>query len=155
MKLAHVSPLAVFTEFNLDELEYESEFRTWVFLQNVSKYGAYTTESFGSTIEYYDPISNIDGFLDVQLKFFLVRNSKNVQNSLSVLLRYWVSIIREKYPFNSLVLTLGLQSNSWFVLNEYGKYYYSYESYLENVKCWNNRSIDLDIWKKFRYLEIP
>ena len=160
MNIKRIPPFVIFPDGFLANTKSENEFKVWIISQALWKRDDFKEDSIESVIQYYSPIEKLETFLETQFQFFLIRNSLNCQfsqNQFIDLIRSWLTSIAGKFPLNSFELILSLQSlNSKSTLSsQYGKYYYSYSSYIEYVRSWNNCTVDLITWKKFKFLSIP
>jgi len=109
-------------------------------------------------INSYKPIENEEIFLDFQLKLFLVKNSYHKFDEtldLPSLIFDWSQEVFKHFKNNPLkelkTIFLTLDNKA---LIKYGKYYHNIHEFKDYIIKWNNETITLNIWKKFRYLNI-
>lgn len=159
MNLNPPTPFVIFPDDFFNFIKSKTEFHVWGNLQVLWKKDKFTEDNIDFVIQHYTPIEDIDIFLEIQLQFFLIRNSWNCQYSKShfiELITFWVTSIKGKFSLNSTELGLSFQTTTnSSLLNKFGKYYYSYTSYIDYGLSWNNCSVELRTWKKFSLLSIP
>lgn len=80
MKMYNTSLLAIFTSRDVSELRELSEYQLWFDLHSIYMGGHFKNESVENVISHYKEYENKSRFYNIQLKFFLLRASKEKQN---------------------------------------------------------------------------
>jgi hypothetical protein len=76
MKISYPSPLVIFPEDALEAINVaESKFHYWLILQSLMRDNYFKENLIDTVLDYYKPDSINEDFIELQLQFFLVRNS--------------------------------------------------------------------------------
>lgn len=157
MNSKYPSPLVIFPEDAFKAINAaESKFHYWLILQSLMRDNYFKEDSMDTVLDHYKSDKIAESFIDLQLKFFIVRNSEYDRNNLRDVISYWVSCAKNIFPQYNFKLDfteiLSLFQNS---LKQYGKYYYDFDLYKDYIKQWNKCTVELKTWKRFSLLEIP
>ncbi len=158
MSFKQISPFVIFPNDFFKHIESDNEFHTWISFQQLIKKNEFKESTVADALNHYDPITNERVFLRVQLNFYLMRVSltKDADRlNLPKLIRFWVSCIRDR-DFTDLYLNV-LESHTFHdeSLRGYGKYFYRPDLYVKYIRIWNEKTVDLEVWKKYKFLSVP
>lgn len=70
-----IAPIVVFPDDVYSDFNSIDEYQQWYRLQQVCIHNEHKEDSLSAVIQYYEPISSVLSFLDIQLKYYLIRNS--------------------------------------------------------------------------------
>jgi hypothetical protein len=158
MTSAKISPLVLFPDDIYSDFAAKDEYQQWYRLQQVCIRNEHKEDSLGAIIQFHEPISSVGTFMDLQLKYYLIRSSHNPPygvKGLPDLIDLWVAGLNtNESPFlvGGIIRYINLSASH---LARLGRYYYFLKNYVEYIDAWNKCSVDLNTWKKFRYLSIP
>lgn len=157
MNNKYTSPLVIFPEDAFQKMTSKiDDFDRWELLQTLYKRNDFKEDADDAILMYYKPDSTTDEFLDLQLKFFLVRNSHNRASNIRTTVTDWMTITKNQFPqYNSKLITIQLLTFGNENLKRYGKYYYNVDAYKAYVSQWNNGTVELNTWKRFSLLLMP
>lgn len=94
-------------------------------------------------------------FLDVQLKFFLLRNSANRENRLIDLMQFWFKNLPGAFKVNSAGLVFPIQFHQASFQRAVGLFRYPVWDLILYAKAWRDETIDLPTWRRLRFILVP